>query len=354
MQTYDEILKHMTEKYTELSGIVPDERSDIGIRLRVVAGEVYSNMVNAQWLKRQMFHATAEGEYLDMHAAQRGLERREAAASFGEVRFYTAVSAAADIGIPAGTVVACPISLLRFETTEDAVIVKGKNSVSVKARSIGKGKKYNILEGKATVMVTPPSGVDGVTNTAPFSGGCDRESDQSLRERISYSLRFPANSANCAYYEGVAESMEGVSSAGAVSRARGIGTVDVYIAADGAQASDETVAQVQAVLTSLREVNVDVLVKKAEPVTVNVYLDIAVATGYDFDDVKARCVAAVEEYISSRGVGGEVLMCQISECVYHIDGVKELSFADGVNRDYRADKSVFTLPGSINISEMSI
>lgn len=349
MQTYDEILNSMTQKYTELSGITPDERSDIAIRLRVLAGEIYSNAVNAEWLKRQMFVSFAEGEYLDLHASERGLARREATNSFGEVTFSVTEAATESIIIPKGTVVAGFASLLRFETLSDAILYAGKTSVTVEAESMGTGREYNVLSGSISVMVTPPSGIDAVTNAKAFSGGCDRESDESLRERVINSLKSPVNSTNCAYYEAMAESVDGVSSASVVPRGRGVGTVDVYVAADGVEASDETVSNVQTLLSSAREVNVDVLVKKAESSPVNFYLKIEVQEGYDFDDVKGRCKTAISDYIASRGAGGDVLMCQVAERVYHTEGVKEFSFVSQLNSDHRGSSNVFPVAGTISI-----
>lgn len=349
MQTYEEILSRMTEKYTELSGINPAENSDIGIRLRVLAGEIYSNAVNTEWLKRQMFLSTAEGEYLDMHAYERGLTRREATPAFGEVTFSIQEPQEKNISIPKGTVVAGFASLLRFETLTDAVIYAGDLSVTVKAKSLGEGREYNVLKDNITVMVTPPAGVDAVTNVEPFSGGCNRESDESLRERIKDTIRFPQNGANCAYYEGMAESIDGVHSAAAVPRGRGVGTVDVYIAAEGSMASDEALEKVQTLLSEKREVNVDVLCKKAEPSLVNFYLEVVIEEGYGFDDVKDRVRENVADYITTRGVGGAVLMCDIAECVYHTEGVKSFNFVPQHNSDYIAEKELFPVAGTISI-----
>ena len=349
MQTYDEILKRMTEKYTQLSGIVPSEASDIGIRLRVLAGEIYSNAVNTEWLKKQMFASTAEGEYLDMHAYERGIVRREATPAFGEVTFSVAEAVDKNLSIPKGTVVAGFASLLRFETLSDAVIFAGDLSVTVKAKSLGAGREYNVIKDNITVMVTPPAGVDAVTNEKAFSGGCNRESDESLRERITDSLRFPQNGANCAYYEGLAESVEGVHSASAVPRARGLGTVDVYIAAEGSVASDEALEKVQTLLSEKREVNVDVLVKKAVATKVNVYLEVVICEGYGFDDVKDRVRENIADYIVTRGVGGAVLMCDVSERVYHTDGVKSFNFVTQLNNDVVAEKGLFPVAGTISI-----
>ncbi len=349
MQTYDEILKRMTEKYTEISGITPSDASDIGIRLRVLAGEIYSNVVNTEWLKRQMFVSTAEGEYLDMHAFERGIVRREATPAFGEVTFSVNEALTERVNIPKGTVVATFASLLRFETISDTVIPAGSLSVTVKAKSIGSGREYNVLKDNITVMVTPPAGVDNVKNAQAFSGGCNRESDESLRERVINSIRFPQNGANCAYYEGLAESIDGVSSASAVPRGRGVGTVDVYIAAEGSIASDEALENVQTLLSEKREVNVDVLVKKAQPSEVNFYLEVVINEGYGFDDVKDRIRENIADYIATRGVGGAVPMCGISECVYHTEGVKSFSFVPQLNSDYIADKGCFPVAGTISI-----
>lgn len=350
MQTYDEILKRMTEKYTELSGITPDESSDIGIRLRLLAGEVYSNIVNAEWLKRQMFVSAAEGEYLDMHAGERGITRREATFSRGEVTFSVNEPAAKNISIPKGTVVADITSLLRFETTADAVLSAGALSVSVTAQSLEKGREYNVIKNRICLMVTPPAGIDAVINSDAFSGGCNKESDESLRARVEKSIRFPQNGANCAYYESKAQSVDGVSSAAAVPRARGAGTVDVYIAAEGSVASNEALDRVQVLLSEEREVNVDVLVKKAQPVSVDFYLEIDVKEGYAYSDVRRRVIENITDYISQQGVGAEVLMCRISECVYHTEGIKSLSFVPQVNSDFYIDKSLFPVAGIINVT----
>ena len=48
MDSYQEILDRMKEKYKELSGYDADGASDIGIRMQVLAGEVFSLNCYAQ------------------------------------------------------------------------------------------------------------------------------------------------------------------------------------------------------------------------------------------------------------------------------------------------------------------
>ena len=68
----------MRETFSDKAGFSPDDASDIGIRLKVLAGEIYSACSQAEFLKRQAFPQTAEGDFLDLHARQRGISRKPA------------------------------------------------------------------------------------------------------------------------------------------------------------------------------------------------------------------------------------------------------------------------------------
>ena len=53
--TYNEILERMNDKFEELSGYSPDRASDIGIRIKLLAGELYSLCTEIDGIKKQMF-----------------------------------------------------------------------------------------------------------------------------------------------------------------------------------------------------------------------------------------------------------------------------------------------------------
>ena len=61
METYEEILGRMQGTFEELAGYPADDASDIGIRLRVLAGEVYSLTAAMDWLEQQFFAQSAHG-----------------------------------------------------------------------------------------------------------------------------------------------------------------------------------------------------------------------------------------------------------------------------------------------------
>ena len=102
--SYNEILERMEDKYYQLSGYRADECGDIGIRLRVLAGEIFSMGTQMDWLRKQIFFSTASGEMLDLHAAARGLSRYKGKKAKGTVIIRTEMPAEYDISIPAATI----------------------------------------------------------------------------------------------------------------------------------------------------------------------------------------------------------------------------------------------------------
>ena len=49
-ETYESILSRMQGRFQELAGFPADDASDIGIRLKVLAGELFSACPNLDWL----------------------------------------------------------------------------------------------------------------------------------------------------------------------------------------------------------------------------------------------------------------------------------------------------------------
>lgn len=350
--TYDEILGRMKDEYTKLSGIVPANASDINLRMNVLAGEIYNSMVNVEWLKNQMFFDTAQGEFLTYHGAQRGIERREASCAQGEVVFYRQNITIKDTVIPQGVVVATQgENPAYFETVSESVIPATALSVHAEVKALKAGTQGNVPANKICVIVTPVAGVTAVKNPDACYSGSDAESDISLRNRIKESLKYPSNSTNCSYYKLLAEQVPSVSSASVVPRGRGAGTVDVYVTAQGADVSDEVLLQVQEKLSEMREVNVDVKVYKAQHTVVDIYLKIDVAEGYEFEDVKARCVSALNEYIATRGVGGSAILTEAGDRIQHTEGVREYTLSHYSNADVRCDNTHCPTAGVITVKE---
>lgn len=356
MSSYDEILNRMVEKYEELSGFSINRESDIMIRLKVLAGEIYNSVVATEFLKRQMFLSSASGEYLDKHALTRGLYRKESKKSTGEVTFYRNVVTDSEVIIEKGTVVSTAGPAIRqFVTDETVTILPNTGSATVSATAIEGGASYNVLSHTITVLVTPPAGVTKVVNTKAFKGGSDEESDEELRERVLYSYRDISNGTNAVYYKRLAESVPGVYSASVVPQERGAGTLNVYICGKGDDASvnRDHIGTVQALLDENRELNVDILVLYALALKVSFNFNLCVKDGYSFDEVSAVITEKLTQYINSLGVGEPALLCEMGELIYHTEGVKNYEFLDAFCNDVFPDKNEYCELSSLDIRQVT-
>ena len=89
MKQAGEIYEDMLAVFREKTGTKED--SDVSVRLFAAAAQLESLYGYCDWAMQQSFPQTAVGEYLDLHAALRGLEekrpeRRRAFCGFLSVR----------------------------------------------------------------------------------------------------------------------------------------------------------------------------------------------------------------------------------------------------------------------------
>ncbi len=349
MESYETILQRMIGTYESRTMTKLSDESDIMIRLRVLAGEIFKQQVNEDFILRQLFPATATGEYLDHHAEMRDLERRQATKASGYVLFYAQGDHTQPVVIPQGTIVAANGSSKWYSTDEEAVIPVGDESVLVPITAENAGAGYNTKGGSINIIVTPVAGVTRVYNGSVLNNGRDEEDDESLRARIIDSYKNIPNGTNDAYYKSLALSVEGVVTAGVVGRARGAGTVNVYVFGDGHRVSASTLSAVQELLNRERELNVDVLACHPEEIEVSLLLGITPEDGYSFDEVSERVQGIITEYIDSLGIGRDMLLRDLSELLCRTEGVENFSFVSSQSFDHRISSSQYASSGNIVI-----
>lgn len=318
----------MKDKFTELAGYSPDDASDIGIRMRVLAEEVCSLGRAIDWLKEQTYAQSATGRQLEYRAMERGVTRKPAAPAVGTLTFSRKTSLWYAVPIPAGTVCATSgVDAARYITTEDVELPLGALSVDAAAKAETPGTAGNADAGTVTVLVTPPASIEAVTNSAAFLGGQDAEDDNSLRARLMDCWAEPANGANAAWYRQLAESFDGVSSAGVVPRENGAGTVSVYLAGSGEPAAEGVVQQVQAAFSAERELCTDVTAKPAVAVPVDVTCSIRVKAGQNAVAAKLQARAALSQYFKSLGVGEPAVLSAMTAAVFATGLVDDCTFS---------------------------
>lgn len=347
--TYDEIYNRMKSQFASESKYDFDEASDAAIRMRVLAGEIFNAMTSLEWLKKQMFVATASGEYLDYFASQRGIERKQAKKAEGELTFFINEVAENNIFIPKGSMVATADAVpLRYITKEDAEIVAGNTLVSVSAEADKAGKNSNIPIGEAKIIVSAPAEINYAYNREPFENGCDAGTNDELRERIKASFLVPSNGTNKAYYEKLALSVPGITKAGVIAKARGTGTVDMYVSNGENSPTSAAVAQAQELISKNRELNVDVQVNAAQIKKLNLSVVVYAAEGYLKNDIISICTDIFKNYLNEIDIGGTMYATELGKRLMNSGCIRSYKFAADF-LDATASLAQCFAPGTVKI-----
>ena len=318
MEELNAIYERMRKIFSEEAGFVPNDGCDAMVRLYALASEVQALLAQADWVLNQSFPQTAAGRYLDYHAETRALTRLPAAKATGVLRFSAPSAAVTDYEIDAGSV-AMTSGGVRFETTEKATLAKGKNYVDVPAIAVEAGANGNAIAGAMSVY---PVGITQCENPEAFSGGSDEESDEKLRERVLESYKRLPNGANAAFYEQEAMRFPTVASAKAVGRARGIGTVDVYVSTHAGAPEEKLLGEIAAALQKKREIAVDVAVKAPTERTIPVRAELTAEQGWTMQEITDAATAALQAYFTGERLGEAVYTAKLASILYGVEGVK--------------------------------
>ena len=211
---------------------------------------------------------------------------------------------------------------VRFETTEKATLRKGETYVDVPARAVEAGANGNAIAGAVHVMAVYPVGITRCENPEAFSGGSDEESDEKLRERVLESYRRLPNGANAAFYEQEALRFPNVAAAKAVGRARGIGTVDVYVSTHGGAPEEELLGEISAALQKKREIAVDVAVRVPTEKSIDVEAELEAEQGWTMREITDAAQEALQAYFTGERLGEPVYRAKLASILYSVPGVK--------------------------------
>lgn len=182
----DQMIQDYQEKYKEITGknVSLAQADPYRMIIYACALQIYQAMQYADRAGKQNFLKYAYGDFLDNLAALRGIERLQAQPAATTLRFDIASTLASAVSIPAGTRVTNGNEVY-FATDEFAEITPGATYVEVSATCTAAGASGNGFRiGEINSLVETLPYITSVQNTVETSGGSDRESDDSLAERI--------------------------------------------------------------------------------------------------------------------------------------------------------------------------
>ena len=173
---------------------------------------------------------------------------------------------------------------------------------------------------------------------------------EELRQRILDSFQRLPNGANAAWYELTACRHEGVATAKAVGKARGAGTVDVYVSAPDGIPSEKLLTELQTVFQKSREIAVNVQVKAPTAATVNVAVTVKTAEGTDFAKVKTAVEADLAEQFNGKLLGRGVKLAELNSRIYALPGVENCHIT-APSADLAANDTVLPVLGTVTVTE---
>ena len=347
MKTVDEIYGELLASFGKRTGLEPREGCDLSARMYALAAQVCALYVQADWVLRQAFPQTAEGDYLDAHAQLRGLARKRATAAQGMVRFTAGEKADAPREIPKGTV-CMTAGLVRFETERAGVLEAGALTADVPVRALEAGEAGNVSAGAISSMAVAPMGIASCTNPQPCGGGSDGEEDEVLRERVLGTFKRLPNGANAAFYEQGALSFDQVAAAAVVARPRGVGSVDIVPSTMSGLPDKELLGQLQAYFEERREIAVDLKVRAPRTSVVNITVQVEAREGWDRVEVLSRVEKAVREWFTGRLLGQDILRAKLGSLIYDCDGVENYAISAPA-ADLRVDSDVLPVLGTLRV-----
>ena len=349
MKEISELYEGMLETFEEKTGFAMEDTADLAVRLYAAAAEIQALYIYADWALTQSFPQSAAGKYLDYHGQLRGITRKSGHKAGGILRFKIDSARAEPLRVPAGTV-CTTAGLVRFVTTEEALIRAGALYADAAAEAEIVGTAGNVPAERITNMTRAPVGVTGVTNPAAFVGGSGEEDDESLRERILDSfIRLP-NGANAAFYELRALSHPGVEAVRVIPRHQGIGTVGVVVSGAGGVPEQALLQEIQDDLDSVREIAVDVTVMAPEPERVDLAVRILPKPGKSFDSAQAAVRTALTAWFDGGLLGKPVYRTQLGKVILDT-GVAETYAITAPTKDLPGNARRLPQLGTLTITE---
>lgn len=252
----------------------------------------------------QAFVMTARGRNLDSCCSDYGITRRAATAAevivqlTGEPGTYYG-----GMQLSAGDISFTVQEPFTIQRSGDGT---GNGTVLVRAVCNQPGDVGNVAAG--SIDKADSFRITKVINPDAAEGGFDTESDDVLRERTLEHIRTPANSGNIAHYRQWAKEVPGVSKVRIYDLARGNGTVDVVIIADGNEAAPQKLIEaVEDHIESVRPIGADVLVVSGEAVDINVTADVIVKAGYTSESIQANFYPLLKEHCEAVAFNSQII-----------------------------------------------
>ena len=275
--------------------------------------------------------STSNGTDLDSWMADFTLSRIGAVSSTGQVTFgrYTpSVAAAVAPGVTVATgdgsqvftVIADPSQLAWVASAGQYQLPSGVASAAISVSAVTAGAGGNVAGGTISVLTTPLSGVDYVTNPQPMSGGLAAEADAALRARFANFINTRSLSTSAAIGYAVS-SVPGATSYSLTQNYDYSGVYDpgsFYVVVDDGSGAPPAslIAAVSAAVAVTAGAGIRFGVLAPVLLTADVSMTLTTAAGYNHAALVAAVQAAVTGYIDGLPVGAALAINKLAQIAF--------------------------------------
>ena len=288
---------------------------------------------------KTMFHMWADGIWLDYHAQDCGLTRKEANKAYG----YVTVTGEPNTKIDQGFIFSVPSDnsgepAIDYATINETVIPE-EGIIDIAVQAVVAGKSSNIANDKIAIMRSPVKGITHITNKEAITGGTEKESDDALRQRIDdfYAGRMASFVGNKKDYIRWAKEVAGVGFAHCIPCYNGANTVKVVIAdSNGEPANQEILDAVELHIfgTGHNDINrlapigiVEYAVVAPILAEINYSLDIKLVENFTLERVETLIRENLKEYYKTLSDDdnnfGTLKYVAVSAVIFNTEGVAD-------------------------------
>ncbi|WP_018750718.1 baseplate J/gp47 family protein [Paenibacillus sanguinis] len=269
----------------------------IAIQIRIDLVTLFRNVLN------NMFVSHAEGDWLELKAADFSKKRKQPVKTRGNVTLKRAAAGEA-IRIAKGDIFKTEADImgeeLRFVVLENVTMPADALTYRVPVEAEKVGSAYNVPPGQIRRSLTHIEGIDEIMNEADWISreGSDLEDIESLRARTLNSWSELSTLPIAAKYKSVCEAIPGVLFVQVDDlHPRGQGTVDIIVTGTAGTPSEGLLAQVQAAADSIKGPDDNVLAKPSETVTQDIAVTVWIPVDASEDGIETKATAILTELL---------------------------------------------------------
>ncbi len=336
VRSFSDFVRDMSAAINASAGIVID--ISVGSIMRAI---IESNAAVAMWVQwlialtlQTTRAATSAGSDLDSWMADFSLTRLSALPSVGLATF-TRYSGLSEALIPDGTAIKTSDGAIVFVVTANLSHPAWQQTLNSYSMAVGllnldlpivasvPGTTGNVQANTITLLATATPGIDAVTNSVATSGGCDPETDDSLRQRFGSFLAARSRGTVEAIEYAVSQVRQGLKflildNLDAVGNFRP-GNALVIVDDGSGGLSFDLLSSLSSAIMSVRSVGVSISIQPSLKVQIQVDLAVSIPSDVSLNPLQESITWSIAHYLAALSIGAVVSITRISQVVYEVD-----------------------------------